>query len=125
MTADLHVLQHGERLEQLHELEGAHETAPRSPLRRKAGDVVAIEGDAAFGRRAEARDRVEQRRLAGAVRADDRRNAALLISSDTLSTATSPPKRCVTFSSVQEAHASSFRFPRMDRRESDARPPGA
>jgi hypothetical protein len=70
MEADLHVLGDGQVLEQLHQLIGAHQPALCDLALRQPGDVRAVEGDAALGRREEARDGVEQRGLAGAVRAD-------------------------------------------------------
>ena len=42
------------------------------------GDVLAVEDDPARGRLVDAADQVEDRRLAGAVRADDREDLALL-----------------------------------------------
>ena len=52
MTADLDVFQDSQRLEELDELKRADEPAPCDALRREAGDVTAIECDAALGRRA-------------------------------------------------------------------------
>ena len=43
---------------------------PRDLVRLEAGDALAVEDDVATGRLVDARDQVEQRRLAGAVRAD-------------------------------------------------------
>ena len=76
MATDLDVLQHGKVLEELHELEGANEARRRDLLRRPRGDVLAREHDAPGVRRLEAGNQVEQRGLAGAVRADHRGDAA-------------------------------------------------
>ena len=47
VRADRDVLAHGLRGERLRDLEGARDAAPREPVRRLAGDVGAVEGDAA------------------------------------------------------------------------------
>src|SRR5206468_8024759 len=57
--------------ERLHELEGARETEPADRVRRLPGHVVAREDDAAGFGPVVAGDHVEERRLAGAVGADD------------------------------------------------------
>ena len=64
-------------LEELRKLEGPDQARGRDRLRRAGGDVVAGEYDTAGIGRLEARDQVEQRGLAGAVRADDGGDAAL------------------------------------------------
>ena len=71
MPPDLDVFQHGEVVEQLHQLEGAHQPASGDALWRNAGQLLVLEEDAAFGGVDEPGDHVEQRRLAGAVGADD------------------------------------------------------
>ncbi len=76
MRADRDVLAHGQPGERLHDLERARDAAPRKLVRRLAGDVGAVVEDAALGRREEARDDREQRGLAGAVRSDQRGDAA-------------------------------------------------
>src|SRR5215204_5087440 len=53
-------------------LEGPRDAHRGKPVRRKAGDVPALEGDAPGVGADHAGDQVEQRRLAGAVRANDR-----------------------------------------------------
>ena len=47
-------------------------------MRRQARDVVPLEADAAGCRLVDAADEIEDRRLAGAVRADDREDLALV-----------------------------------------------
>ena len=74
----------------------APEAAARDRVRRPAGDVLAVEADAAGAGLQLARQEVDERGLAGAVRADD---AVHLVGREargvTSSTATSPPKRRV------------------------------
>jgi hypothetical protein len=71
MPPDLDVLKHGEVPEQLHQLEGAHQPARSDVFRRNAGQLLVLEEDAACGGVEEPGDHIEQRRLAGAVGADD------------------------------------------------------
>ena len=68
--ADDDVVDHGHGLKTLHDLEGTADPALAAFGRRQRGDVFAVEDDRALRRRQHARDQVEQRRLAGAVRAD-------------------------------------------------------
>ena len=63
-------------LEDLQVLEGARQAARRELVGRQAGHVLAVEVDRAAARRVDAGDDVEQRGLAGAVRADDREDLA-------------------------------------------------
>ena len=78
MCADRDVLGDGQAGERLHDLERARDAAPGEAVRRLAGDVAAGIEDAAGARRQEAGDDGEQRRLAGAVRPDQRGDAARL-----------------------------------------------
>ena len=57
-------------VEQLVDLEGTHDAKPHPLMGRKAGDVVAVEQDAAAGRPLHAGEQIDQRGLAGAVRPD-------------------------------------------------------
>ena len=75
MPADLDVLQRGQVLKKLHELKRADEPARRDAFGCDTGDLFALEEDAAACRFEETRDHAEQRRLAGAVRSDDRGHA--------------------------------------------------
>ena len=72
--ADAHadVFQHREPAEQLVDLEGAREAAPRAFGLTHVCDVLAVENHAARVRLERAGDQVHQRRLAGAVGADER-----------------------------------------------------
>ena len=63
-------LQRRQPAEELVDLECAHDAASHPPVRRQAGDVVAIEPDRAGARLQGAGEQVDQGRLAGAVRAD-------------------------------------------------------
>ena len=66
-----HVVLHAQRRKQIGDLEGAGDAELRAAVRRQLRDVVTVEHDPAAGRRHHPRDSVEQRSLAGAVRADD------------------------------------------------------
>ena len=77
MRADPDVLAHRQPGEGLHDLEGAGDAAPRQPMRRLAGDVLAAIAHSAVARLEEAGDDGEQRGLAGAIGADERGDAAL------------------------------------------------
>ena len=72
--ADAHadVFEHRQPAEQLVDLEGAREPAPCPIGLAQRGDVVAVEDHAARMRAERAGDQVHQRRLAGAVGADER-----------------------------------------------------
>src|SRR3954471_10145334 len=70
LAGDEQVLLDRQVVEQLDRLERAHEPAPRSHVRAQAGDVVSVERDAAARGRVIAGERVDRRRLAGAVGAD-------------------------------------------------------
>ena len=74
--SDQHVLQHGQAAAELDVLERARDAACRDAVRRYLQQRLAFEQDVAFGRPVEARDAVEHRRLAGAVRADQRMDRA-------------------------------------------------
>ncbi|MEY9676231.1 hypothetical protein ABIE93_006165 [Bradyrhizobium elkanii] len=74
--ADDDVVDHGHGLETLDDLEGAPDAALAAFRRRQLGHVLAVEDDRALGRRQHARDQVEQRRFASAVRADQADNLA-------------------------------------------------
>ncbi|ORE91538.1 membrane associated protein [Stappia sp. 22II-S9-Z10] len=64
------ILAHRQRVELLGELKGAQQAAPEELVRGEAGDVLAVQPHGAGGRRIEPGDDVEERRLAGAVGAD-------------------------------------------------------
>src|SRR4051794_40326289 len=76
MEPDQHVLECGEVREKPAILEGAANAARGDALGREALDRIALEADAAGGDRRAAGDRIEERRLAGAVRADQRADLA-------------------------------------------------
>ena len=76
--ADHDVLQHRHALKRLRHLECAGKPELRPRLGRKMRDVVAFEQHLAGGRREIAGQAVEEGRLAGAVRADQAENVALL-----------------------------------------------
>ena len=68
---DQQVLAHGRVGEQLDALEGAADAAPRPRVHRQAADVLAVELDRAAVGAQHAEHAVEERGLAGAVRADE------------------------------------------------------
>src|SRR6185436_5537757 len=70
-AADPHVVERGEPGEGADELEGAGHPARAEPVRGKPGHVTPVEPDAAPIRPQGARDQVEERGLAGAVRPHD------------------------------------------------------
>ena len=76
LRAELHVLEHREQAERLGQLEGAHLAHAGDLERRDAGERRAVEGPRAGVGLVEAGEQVEQRGLAGAVRADERRDGA-------------------------------------------------
>ena len=72
------VLEHGLVLEELGVLEGAGDTALGHPVHRQPRDVLPGEGHGARVDIVETADEVEDGGLAGAVRADDAEDLALL-----------------------------------------------
>ena len=78
VPADQKVAQHGRVVEQLDVLEGARDPHLGDVMRRRRGELLAVEHQPARGRVIEPRDQVEDRGLAGAVRADDREDLPLL-----------------------------------------------
>ena len=71
-------LEHGELGEDVHELKGPRHAEPGEGRRAQAADVALLESDVARGRTEGARQQVDERRLAGAVRPDDRDALALV-----------------------------------------------
>ena len=69
-AADHDVIQRGHAAERLHNLVGAHKAFAAQAPRLHAGNVLCVEGHFAGGWREEAGNQVEERRLPGAVRAD-------------------------------------------------------
>ena len=76
--ADDDVLGDGQIRERLELLEGARDAEAADAIGPQAGDVAAVEEDAACVERLEAGDQIEQRGLAGAVRPDDADDLALV-----------------------------------------------
>jgi hypothetical protein len=74
--ADQHVVFDGQPRKRAHDLERATNAAAADRVRGLALDALAPEHDAPVVRREHARDHVEQRRLAGAVRSDHREDFA-------------------------------------------------
>src|SRR5207248_5538501 len=70
--ADEHVLERGHVLEEADVLERATDAALRDRVRWLPGHVMAVEDDPPRGRLVDAREHVEEGRLAGAVRPDQR-----------------------------------------------------
>ena len=98
------VLEHAERGKIVGALVAAAEAGARAARLRPARDVARRQADAAGGRRELAREQVDQRRLAGAVGADDRVHlAAVQRRARRASTAARPPKRRVSARSAVRA----------------------
>jgi hypothetical protein len=76
LQGDAHVLQHGHVREHGGNLERAHQSEAGHVGRRHRGDVLALEDDAAAGRAQELGQQVEAGGLAGAVRPNQRMDAA-------------------------------------------------
>ena len=76
LGADLDVLQRGHRAEQPDVLKRTSQSGGRALMRRHVGDVGAVEDDPARRRLVEAGEHVQRRGLAGAVRPDQRVDAA-------------------------------------------------
>src|SRR5262249_49355900 len=70
MAADPHVVEHRHGAEEREVLERAADSDRRHAVRRQAEDAPALEQNVALARRIEAAEAVEERGLAGAVRAD-------------------------------------------------------
>ena len=71
-----HVLERGELAEEPAVLEGPPDALGRHHVRSETVDALRAEADGAGGQRGMSGDRVEERGLAGAVRADDRAHLA-------------------------------------------------
>ena len=85
VAADQQVLQNGRVLEQLDVLERARNAELGHFVRRQRGQLAPFELDLAGGRRVDAADQVEHRRLARSVRPDQREHlAALHIEADAI-----------------------------------------
>ena len=78
VPSDAHVVEAAHVVEEPDVLEGPCDAAARHLVGLEAGDVPAVEHDAAAGRLEEPRDVVEERRLAGPVWSDERENLPAL-----------------------------------------------
>src|SRR5262249_52752226 len=76
MAADHNVFERGHAEENLQVLERARHAPARELFRRKRGHLLAGKSHAALRGQVETGDEIEQRGLAGAVRADDRKDEA-------------------------------------------------
>ena len=77
MAADAHIVEHRHGAEQREVLERAADADLGDAVRRAVEDALPFEQDVAASRRVEAAEAVEQRGLAGAVRADQAEQLAL------------------------------------------------
>ena len=75
--AEREVLAHGQRREHAPALRDERDAGARQHVRAPAGQVAAVDADAAAARAQQPGDRVDERRLADAVAAEDRDRAAL------------------------------------------------
>ena len=78
MDPDHDVLEHGQRREEREVLERPPDAERRDAMGRQPEDRAAVEADVASVGRVEAAQAVEERRLAGAVRADEADDGAAL-----------------------------------------------
>src|ERR1700761_4548125 len=78
VPAESQVLQQRSIREQLDVLEGTRDAKTGDPVRRNLGDVLVLKDQPSGGRRVDAADQVEDRRLAGAVGTDDGEHLARL-----------------------------------------------
>jgi hypothetical protein len=78
VRADEHVVEHGHVRAELEILERAGDPQAHHAVRRLAQEVLSLVAHSAGVRLVQARDDVERRGLAGAVRADQSRDLALL-----------------------------------------------
>jgi len=78
MCADEDVLEHRHPREEHHVLERARDSEPDDPVRAHTEQIATVEVDPALVGRIQARDDVEERRLAGAVRPDQPGDLLLL-----------------------------------------------
>src|SRR5207302_9395163 len=76
MAAEQDVVEHGHPAEQLHELERARDPVRGDPVWPQALDRCFAEHDSTGGRSIKSTDAVQETRLAGAVRPDQRRQRA-------------------------------------------------
>src|ERR1700727_2062212 len=76
MPPDHDVVEHAHMVEQREVLEGAADAKPWPRIRVERGDVLSAIKQLALGRAVAARDAVDDRGLAGAVGADDRKQFA-------------------------------------------------
>src|SRR4051812_8534637 len=76
LQGDAHVLEHREVWKNRRDLERAHQPHARNARRPGAGDLLALVEDLAARQRQEVREQVEAGGLAGAVRSDERMDAA-------------------------------------------------
>ena len=127
------ILQDGHPRKRLHDLEGAGEPAARRLERALRRHVLALKPDAAGGRPMHAGHQIDQRGLAGAVRADQRDDLALLQREAQVVDGRMPPKCRLTRSATRMvAHAAAFVRPNslaearlaIRGRTAPSRPPG-
>src|SRR5581483_6606526 len=76
LHGETHVLVDAEMAEDVRDLERARDAQARALVRRERGDLAVFEPDPSFARRQQPAQKVEERRLARAVRSDDRAHAA-------------------------------------------------
>src|SRR5690242_9672350 len=69
-----HVLQDGQARQGLHDLKCASDAKPGSAMRREFGNIFALEEDGSFVRMKESADQIENRGLARAIRADNKKD---------------------------------------------------
>jgi hypothetical protein len=111
---------HVQRAEETNVLVGARDARARDTIRRQPVDAFPVQGDRAAGKRRQAGGRVHERRLAGAVGADESEHAAgLHLERDPLQRVDAAVADADV---VQRQHQ--LRTRTAPRRQSDAMPPG-
>ena len=102
------VVEHREPRERLDELEGAADAGRAHPVRRQAADRAPAETDRAGVRPMQAGDEVEERRLAGAVRADERGDRVALDREGRPRDRAQAAKRLADLFDFEERHVRAF-----------------
>src|SRR5262249_11229205 len=118
LGAGANVFEHRELREDLRDLEGAGDAECHPLFGRKRGDVPSFERDLAFARRKQSADEVEESRLAGAVRTDDRAELALLYGERYVAHRHEAPEALARVTDFEDVHA------RSPRRMKPSRPRG-
>jgi hypothetical protein len=105
VRADEHVLEHGHVLEERDVLERARDAAADDAVRADAQEVLAVEEHAPVVGAVKPRDDVEEGGLAGAVRADEAGDRALVLRERDVVEGEDPAEPALHVLDAQEGHA--------------------